>query len=149
MKPRKHSSQAAKILDHVHANCAGGPTDGGLRRSAMEEGAAHQLPGARKPLVSVIIPCYNHSIFLSEAIESVLNQSYNHREILIIDDGSTDRTPEVAKSYPEVRYYRQHNLGPSAARNTGTRLAVGDYIVFLDSDDRLRPSALEAGIDCH
>ncbi len=99
------------------------------------------------PLVSVIIPCYKQAHFLSEAIESVLVQSYTAFEIVVIDDGSPDNTSTVAARYPEVRYIRQDNQGLSGARNTGIRASRGECLVFLDADDRLLPDALRAGID--
>ncbi len=99
-------------------------------------------------LVSVIIPCYNQAHFLSEAIESVLSQTYRNFEIIVVDDGSSDNTFEVATRYLGVRYIRQENKGQGAARNTGLRESKGDYLVFLDSDDRLLPEALEIGINC-
>jgi len=99
-------------------------------------------------LVSIIIPCYNQAHFLHEAIQSVLAQTYPHREIFIVDDGSTDNTAEVTAGYRDVRYIRQENSGVSAARNTGLKQSRGEYLVFLDSDDRLLPEALEIGVDC-
>src|SRR5262249_51410620 len=98
-------------------------------------------------LVSIIIPCYNQAHFLGEAIESVLAQSHSHHEIVVIDDGSTDNTRAVAGRYPGIRYIRQVNCGLSAARNTGLRCSQGDYIVFLDADDRLFPQALRIGLE--
>jgi glycosyltransferase involved in cell wall biosynthesis len=100
------------------------------------------------PLVSVVIPCFNHARYLSEAIESVLAQSYPHLEVVVVDDGSSDNTSEVAGRYPGVRLVRQPNQGRCAARNTGIRQTNGDYLVFLDADDRLLPSCVEAGLDC-
>jgi len=98
-------------------------------------------------MVSVVIPCYNQARFLGEAIESVLGQSHAHLEVLVIDDGSTDNTAEVASRYPGVRCLkREQNRGLAAARNEGIRRSVGDYLVFLDADDRLLPEALEAGL---
>jgi glycosyltransferase involved in cell wall biosynthesis len=97
-------------------------------------------------LVSVIIPCYNQAHFLGEAIESVLKQTYPHFEVVVIDDGSTDNTSEVAARYPGVRCVRQENLGLAGARNTGIRRSNGSYLVFLDADDRLLPNALEVGL---
>ncbi|OUJ71209.1 glycosyltransferase [Hymenobacter crusticola] len=94
------------------------------------------------PLVSVIIPCYNYGCFLAEAIESVLGQSYSNKEIIVVDDGSTDTTREVASHYPEVIYVYQENLGLSAARNTGIRESQGEYLIFLDADDWLLPDAI-------
>jgi glycosyltransferase involved in cell wall biosynthesis len=97
-------------------------------------------------LVSVVIPCYNQARFLGEAIESVLSQSYPHIEVVVIDDGSTDNTSEVASGYPGVRCIRQQNRGLAGARNEGIRRSIGDYLVFLDADDRLLPEALEVGL---
>ena len=99
-----------------------------------------------RPLVSVVIPCYNQAHFLGEAIESVLSQSYPNFEIIVVDDGSPDDTAEVAARYPEVRYVRQDNQGVSVARNSGLARSGGAYIVFLDADDRLLPEALEVGV---
>ena len=101
---------------------------------------------ASTPLISVVIPCYNQGHFLTEAIESVLAQSYPHFEVVVIDDGSKDNVEEVAGRYPGVRYLRQENSGLAAARNTGLRRSRGDYLVFLDADDRLMPNALEVGL---
>src|SRR5215212_10726407 len=97
-------------------------------------------------LVSVIIPCYNQAHFLGEAIESVISQSYKNFEIIVVDDGSTDNTSEVASSYEEVRLVRQQNRGLAGARNRGLGEARGEYVVFLDSDDRLVSEALEVGV---
>src|ERR687898_3129642 len=103
--------------------------------------------GTGAALVTVVIPCYNQAHFLGEAIESVLSQSYPNFEILVVDDGSPDDTSEVASRYPpqQVRLISQKNQGVSAARNTGIGHARGEYVVFLDADDRLLPEALEAG----
>jgi glycosyltransferase involved in cell wall biosynthesis len=104
--------------------------------------------GVAGPLVTVVIPCYNQAHFLTEAIESVLSQSYPNFEVVVVDDGSTDDTSEVASRYPQkVRLIRQENRGLSGARNTGIGHASGEYVVFLDADDRLLPKALEVGIE--
>lgn len=87
------------------------------------------------PLVSVVIPAYNCAGYIGEALTSVFAQSYRPIEVLVVDDGSTDRTAEVARGFAEVRYLRQENRGPSAARNHGIRLSDGDFIAFLDADD--------------
>src|SRR5215203_1969738 len=97
-------------------------------------------------LVSVVIPCYNQAHFLGEAIESVLAQSYTDFELIVVDDGSEDNTPEVASGYEGVRLVRQENRGLAGARNRGLVEASGEYVVFLDSDDRLLAGALEVGV---
>jgi glycosyltransferase involved in cell wall biosynthesis len=103
---------------------------------------------SESPLVSVVIPCYNQAYFLSEAIESVLLQSYHPIEIIVINDGSMDNTREMAARYPHARYVEQTNQGLSAARNAGIRESTGRYLVFLDADDRLLPDAVSAGLAC-
>src|SRR5258708_3362172 len=98
----------------------------------------------RRPPVSVIIPCYNGRRFLSQAIDSVLVQTIVPGEIIVVDDGSTDDSAEVAESYgPPVRVIRQANQGESAARNVGIAAARGDYLLFLDADDLLESQSLE------
>lgn len=95
--------------------------------------------------ISVIIPAYNREDFISKCIESVLNQSTKSMEIIIIDDGSTDRTLEtcngLAEEYPCIRVIHQANQGLASARNTGLDVATGEYITFLDSDDCISPGA--------
>lgn len=87
-------------------------------------------------LVSVIIPVYNGDRYLAEAIQSVLDQTYQPVEIIVIDDGSTDRSAEVAKRFgTTVQYCFQVNSGTAAARNRGIELAKGDFFAFLDADD--------------
>ncbi len=98
--------------------------------------------------VSVVIPCYNQAHFLYEAIESVLAQTFPHVEIIVVDDGSSDDTTAVAARYPRVRLIGQKNQGLAGARNTGIRESVGNYLAFLDADDRLLPDALAAGVEC-
>jgi glycosyltransferase involved in cell wall biosynthesis len=86
--------------------------------------------------VSVIIPTYNRSAFLKSALESVTSQSYPIKEILVIDDGSTDQTVEnLTPNFKSVIFIRQENQGVSAARNTGIKKATGEWIALLDSDD--------------
>jgi glycosyltransferase involved in cell wall biosynthesis len=88
------------------------------------------------PLISVIIPVYNGDRYLAEAIESVLAQNYHPIEIIVIDDGSTDRTKQVAESFQKyIHYIYQPNCGAAAARNIGLKIAAGDLITFLDADD--------------
>src|SRR5438552_14718440 len=98
-------------------------------------------------LVSVIIPCYNQADFLHQAIKSALAQTYSHREILVVDDGSTENIAELTSSYPRVRYIRQENSGVSAARNTALTHSRGEYLVCLDADDRLLPDALDRWVN--
>ena len=92
-----------------------------------------------QPLVSVIICNYNYSQYIGEAIESVLNQTHKNIELIIVDDGSIDDSREVIKGFvekhPAIRYFRQSNKGIVATRNYGMRLAKGDFLCFLDSDD--------------
>lgn len=102
----------------------------------------------KSPLVSVIIPCYKQGHFLSEAIESVLNQTHPNNEIIVVDDGSPDDAALVASRYESVRLIRQENHGLSAARNRGIEESSGEFLVFLDSDDRLLPQAIALGLRC-
>jgi len=95
------------------------------------------------PQISVIIPTYNCDRYLSQAIESVLSQSYFPGEVIVIDDGSTDQTTEVLRCYKtQIRSVRQVNQGVAIARNRGIDLAQGDWVAFLDADDFLLPHAL-------
>lgn len=88
------------------------------------------------PRVSVIIPVYNCERYLSEAIESVLAQTYKMLEIIVVDDGSTDKTAEIVKKFDSsVHYCYQENSGCGAARNRGIELAQGNFFAFLDADD--------------
>jgi Glycosyltransferases involved in cell wall biogenesis len=94
----------------------------------------------KHPLVSVIICNYNYGQYIGEAIESVMSQTYSNIELVIIDDGSTDNSRKVINLYttsnPAIKYRKQQNQGIVFARNLGIELASGDYIVFLDSDDK-------------
>jgi glycosyltransferase involved in cell wall biosynthesis len=103
------------------------------------------------PLVSVIMPFLNAERFIREAIESVLAQTYDNWELLLVDDGSTDRSSDIAKDYARrfqakikyLKHIRHQNRGTSASRNLGIRHAHGEYIAFLDSDDAYFPHKLE------
>ena len=100
------------------------------------------------PLVSVVIPCYNQAQFLREAIEGVLAQTHPRIELVVVDDGSSDNTVDVVAHYPRVRCVRQENRGVAEARNAGFRATSGQYVLFIDADDRLTPKAVEAHLRC-
>jgi glycosyltransferase involved in cell wall biosynthesis len=93
----------------------------------------------------VVIACYNGEQYLQETIESALAQSHPVVEVIVVDDGSTDGSSEIAMRFP-VRYIHQENRGLTATRNLGISVSRGDYVVFLDADDRLRPDAIETGL---
>jgi glycosyltransferase involved in cell wall biosynthesis len=94
--------------------------------------------------VSVIIPTYNYGRFIDESLKSVFDQTIQDFEIIVIDDGSTDDTAQRIAAYGEkLRYYRQQQKGPAAARNLGIRESKGDFIAFLDADDLWYPTKLE------
>jgi glycosyltransferase involved in cell wall biosynthesis len=97
---------------------------------------------ADDPLISVVIPAYNGEVFLSQAIESAVGQTWPRTEVVVVDDGSTDRSAEIAGSYP-VKLLRQDNRGVAAARNRGVHEAEGDLLAFLDQDDMFQPQKLE------
>ena len=96
-------------------------------------------------LVSVIMPTYNAERYLAEAIDSVLGQTHAELELIVVDDGSTDSSGEIARSYgdPRLRYHRQDNAGEGAARNTGLDLARGHFVCWNDADDISLPHRLE------
>ncbi len=97
--------------------------------------------------VSAIIPVFNGAATLRQAIDSVLDQSSRALELIVVDDGSTDSTPAIIESYDgRVQQIRQANAGPAAARNAGVRSARGEYLAFLDADDRWLPGMLDRAI---
>ena len=102
-------------------------------------------------LVSVIVPVYNTAKYLPSCLDSILNQTYQNLEIIIIDDGSTDHSPSIIKSYipkdPRIKVITQKNQGLSAARNSGLKKATGQYITFVDSDDTIDPNMLQSMVD--
>ena len=110
----------------------------------------HFLQKTTTPKVSVIIPVYNSAKYIQTALKSVFNQTYTNYEIIIIDDGSTDDTREQLKPYQDkIRYFYQENQGSAAARNLGIKLAKGELIAFLDSDDYwLLSEKLEKQVSC-
>lgn len=100
------------------------------------------------PKVSIIIPTYNYGNFICHAIDSVLIQTYNDFEILVIDDGSTDNTARQMDRYKhKVKYYYRENRGVSAARNFGIERSNGEYIAFLDADDLFFPEKLDIQVN--
>jgi glycosyltransferase involved in cell wall biosynthesis len=102
-------------------------------------------------LVSVIVPCFNYGRYLSETVRSLAGQSYAKWECIIVDDGSTDDTPQIGARLSEadsrVRCVRQQNAGLSAARNAGIRLARGEFVQLLDADDVLEPEKLRVQVE--
>jgi glycosyltransferase involved in cell wall biosynthesis len=105
----------------------------------------------QKPLISIIIPTYNRAHLLPRAIKSVTNQTYSNFELIIVNDGSTDNTPEVVKSFkdPRIIYltYEKGPKGPNFARNTGLNVAKGELITFMGDDDELTSDALKSIAD--
>jgi glycosyltransferase involved in cell wall biosynthesis len=95
----------------------------------------------RPSLVSVIMAVYNGERFLQEALESVFAQDYDPFEVILVDDGSDDSTPEIARRFP-LTYVRQANQGPAAARNKALDQAQGEFVAVFDGDDRLPPDRL-------
>jgi len=102
---------------------------------------------ACNPLVSIIIPAYNYGRFLADTLESILSQTCELWECIIVDDGSTDNTTNIVEHFckldQRIQYLRQNNQGPSAARNNGIRHAVGVFFQFIDADDRISSRKLE------
>jgi glycosyltransferase involved in cell wall biosynthesis len=96
---------------------------------------------------SIIIPVYNMEEWLERCIKSVVSQTYNELEIILVDDGSTDGSSDICKEWAKkdsrIVYFKQHNAGLGAARNTGLKMAKFDYVTFLDSDDWLEPTFVE------
>lgn len=93
-------------------------------------------------MISVIVPVYNGEKYLRRCLDSLVGQNDGDVEVIVVDDGSTDSTAEIVRSYPSVRYVFQKNAGQAAARNTGIDHATGSYIAFCDADDAYAPGAL-------
>jgi glycosyltransferase involved in cell wall biosynthesis len=100
------------------------------------------------PLVSIIIPVYNSAAYVADALRSALAQDYENKEVIVVDDGSTDSTAEILKSFQDqIVVLGQKNAGPGAARNRGIRHAKGVYIAFLDADDYWAPGKLRLQVE--
>lgn len=100
------------------------------------------------PLISIVIPAYNMAEYISDALISCINQTYQNIEIIVIDDGSKDKTKEVIKKFQKsLSYHYQENMGVSVARNHGINIAKGEFVAFLDADDIWMPTKIEAQID--
>ena len=96
------------------------------------------------PLVSIVVPNFNYARFLPECLESLLSQSYQNLEIIVVDDGSTDNSVEVLKRYSaRIKYFVLENNGVNHARNFGLRASGGEYVAFCDSDDWWEPNKIE------
>jgi len=109
--------------------------------------ARHRFNGVQVPKVSVIVPVYNRAHYLGTTLDTLLTQTFRDYEILVVDDGSSDAIGDVmARHGHRVRYLRQDNAGPAAARNLGIESTDSRYIAFVDSDDLWLPHRLEAGV---
>lgn len=103
-----------------------------------------------KKLISVIMPAYNCAKYISEAIESVLSQTYKNLEIIVVNDGSIDNTEDILQPFTNsglINYFSQENKGPSAARNRGLKEGKGEYVAFLDADDLWNKDKLEKSVN--
>lgn len=153
---RRALAALGKALGEGFSQASGQAWRGFLRRELRGLGIRALLPIGRsapsphtspreKGLVSVIIAAHNQRAYITQAVESVLSQDYPQREVILVDDGSTDGTGEaLAGRTRELTYVRQENQGPSAARNRGLGIAHGEFILFLDGDDYLLPGGLRA-----
>lgn len=111
---------------------------------------ASRIPAASSlPLVSIVVPAYNHAAYLHEAIDGILNQDYPHIEMIVLNDGSTDATEDLLRSYSGGRFYweTQANLGQAATLNKGWRMARGEILAYLSADDVLHPSAVRRSVE--
>jgi alpha-1,6-rhamnosyltransferase len=100
------------------------------------------VTSADRPLVSVVTAAYNAAEYIGEALESILAQDWEPYEVIVVDDGSTDDTAQIVRSFERVRYLHQANAGAAAARNAGARAAAGEFVANFDSDDLVPPNRL-------
>lgn len=107
----------------------------------------------KKNIITVIIPVYNSEKYLEKTIKSILEQTYNNYELILIDNGSTDNSAEICKKYQEkdkrVKFYIQSKKGVSNARNMGIEKATGEFICFVDSDDYIEKDMLNSYMDIY
>jgi GT2 family glycosyltransferase len=120
-----------------------------LERSALESRATDAIERTRsaigsEPLVSIIIPYFNHPAYLAETVESARRQTYPNLEIIVVDDGSVVPADSLLEAFTGIALIRTENGGVSSARNIGFQNSSGEYLIFLDADDRLMPGAVEA-----
>lgn len=105
------------------------------------------------PKVSVIVPIYNTAKYLPACLDSIINQTHQNLEIILVDDGSTDSSPEIIKKYASkdrrIKVITQTNQGQSTARNSGLKNSTGEYISFVDSDDEIKPTFIEKLLSAH
>lgn len=105
-----------------------------------------------KGKVSIIVPIYNVEKYLERCLMSLVSQTYTDKEILLINDGSTDHSGEICRNfadqYPQIRYFEKENEGPSIARNFGIQKAVGEFLSFVDSDDYIEQEMIERMLLC-
>ena len=99
--------------------------------------------------ISVVIPTYNRYDFLKSALDSVYAQTYLPKEVIVIDDGSTDNTSQIQKDFPQIQYFHQENAGVSSARNLGIKKSSCEWIAFLDSDDTWHENKLQEQVFFH
>ncbi len=129
-----------------------------VQKPVPRERDVHWMPSSGESgLASIIIPTFNRALLLDEALASAAGQTYRPLEIVVVDDGSTDETPDLVPHRQDrfkdgaglvIRYFRQANSGVGAARNRGLIESRGEYIQFLDSDDLLHPQKLSVQIEC-
>jgi hypothetical protein len=118
-----------------------------VRALALGARPASPPTTAERPLVSVLIPTWERAEMVAQAIDSVLAQDYGPIEVIVVDDGSTDATPELLQDRPEIRFVTKEHAGPAAARNLALELASGEIIASLDADDLWDPDFVSAGVD--
>ena len=135
------------MAEELIAGQTGGPVPMPGHDGASRSVSAHEYGGAGGPLVSVVIPVYNVSRYLPQCLESVLAQTYQNVEVLIVDDGSTDGSGSICDRFAErdarIRVIHTDNRGLSAARNLGLENISGAFIFFIDSDDWIEPNTVE------